>query len=213
MNPLVLRANAQKLARVSRQNGVTNLAKMQGTTVNIYDTLDLATAGNSPQFFVSANSRTFPLTNVNTNRFANGRSMLIQRFYLSIITRNGGTGQFESVLSIDESNYPQFNLGELTINLAGQTILDQFSVTSSMAKFNKDAKFGMVSNNGQVTPPAVLRYSHSVFNFDLDVVILPDREFSATLRLPAYTAPAPNTVFLRLTLEGLGTLQRVNSAI
>jgi hypothetical protein len=208
MNASTLQYNLNKLRAVANRNGESNVRQQQGTTRAIYDSIDLATAGTSPVFFRDANSRTFPFTNVPKNSFSDGISMLIQRVYFCIVSVNAGV---ITAINPVRALFPQFAAAELSILVAGQEVLQRFPMLSTQAEYNKDARFGAVSQGPLATD--INRMESSVFNFDLDVVILPNREFTAAVQLPAFTAPAPGTRFLRLNLEGVGTVQKVGGNI
>jgi hypothetical protein len=211
------RYNISKLQRVAGRNQEANVRNQQGTTRNIYDTLEL-TGQTNLTFFQNANSRTFPLTNLTQNQFPDNVSMMVQRVYLTVLTTTAAlpAGTISSIDGIKASSLPQFNASELTMTIAGQQVIDRFSLLSTQAEFNKSAKFGSVSATSVAATGALVTrqfIEHCVFAFDIDVAILPNRTFTASIQLPVYATPGAGTKYLRLTLEGIGTIQKVVGTI
>jgi hypothetical protein len=196
---------------VGRNNGEKNLGQQQASIITLYDSFDLATAGTNLSFFQNAGSRNFPFTNVQQNRFSKDRTMTIARVYMSVVTV--ASGQITRIVPLDASEFPQFQAAELNILIGGQQVLDRFAMLSSSGPFNFSSNFGTRSIS-PATGNAEVLYSNSVYQFQATPVILSDLEYVAQITLPAYTAPAnAGTRYLRLTLEGFGTLPKVVGAL
>lgn len=200
----------QRIMDVGRNNGERNLGQQQASIITLYDSFDLNTAGTNLSFFQNAGSRNFPFTNVQQNRFSKDRTMTIARVYMSVVTV--AAGQITRIVPLDASAFPQFQAAELNILIGGQQVLDRFALLSSMGPFNFSSNFGTRSIS-PATGNAEVLYSNSVYQFQATPVILSDLEYVAQVTLPAYTAPAAGTTFLRLTLEGFGTLPKVVGAL
>jgi hypothetical protein len=203
--------NIRKLQRVAGRNQERSVRNQQGTTRNIYDTIEM-TGQTTFVFFQTANARSFPLTNLNQNQFPDNVSMMVQRVYLSIYSTNAALpgGTISSITPVKQL-FPQFNAAELTMTIAGQQVIDRFSMLSTQADFNKSAKFGAIAQGPLATD--INRIEHAVYSFDIDVAILPNRTFQATIQVPNYAAPSAGTRYLRLTMEGIGTIQKVVSTL
>jgi hypothetical protein len=200
----------QRIMDVGRNNGERNLGQQQASIITLYDSFDLNTAGTNLSFFQNAGSRNFPFTNVQQNRFSKDRTMTIARVYMSVVTV--AANQITRIVPLDASAFPQFQAAELNILIGGQQVLDRFAMLSSMGPFNFSSQFGTRSISPAAGNAEVL-YSNSVYQFQATPVILSDLEYVAQVTLPAYTPPAAGTTFLRLTLEGFGTLPKVVGAL
>jgi len=201
-----------KIMQVGAANNNADLARMQASVISIYDTYDLALGGTLIPFFQSVNNKSFPFTNLSQNRFTAGKSFSVQSYSLSVITRTAG-GQFLRVMTIDESTFPQLALGELSLIVSNTQVIDRYPIINSVGPFNRDAKFQSNANTVIDAVDNVKYRSQAVDILPAQPVILPDQEFVANLQLPAYTAPATDTVYLRLTMRGFGTLFSPNGTI
>jgi len=199
-----------RILNVGARNDDKRLGLQQASTLTIYDTYDLSGGGGMIPFFQNVQGKSFPFTNMAQNKFTKDKSMTVQRCYLTYFTVAGG--QITSIFSIDASPYPQLAKAELNLIVGGSQILDRFALLSSVAPFNYMANFGNRSISPAVGNAEVV-YSHSVYQFQAQPVILPDTEFIANIQIPAITAPAAGIRYLQLTLEGFGTLPKVQGAL
>jgi len=175
----------RKLIGVNNRYGNSGIKKQQGTTVIKYDTLPID-GSNTFRFFEGANNRDFPLTNVGSsgNRLEVGSSMICERAYLSILTKEG-----EDWIKVDGvSAVTNAFMSEFTLQVANKECIKNVPIMSWIPEFNKNA--GSTDYNN--------------FEFDTQVVLQPLLEYIAIVRFPALVAT--DGAFLRLTIEGTGSI-------
>lgn len=178
----------KKLAHVANRFGNKALAKQQGSTIVIYDTLPID-GRTEFNFFENANSRSFPFTNLQEGKLNVGEGMIISRMYLSIITVDKNSGAFKEVQPLGLSvTSTQLESGEITITQANSVILKKFPVLSFVSEFNKSSEFS----------------TQSVVELDTQLSLQPLLEFQAKLR--SATVSKIDNTYLRLTFEGAGAL-------
>jgi len=206
----------QKIMQVGAQNNAADLARMQPTTIAIYDTFDCskfsATANNMVQFFKNVNSKDYPFANIQQNKLSSGKAFAVQQFYLLVMTKTAGVNPFTKVETIDEANgYKGLGLGDLSLLVSNTQVLESYPVAGSVGPWNRDGNFSMPATSktaGTDSTGAYTNYrSNAVKVFPAQPIILPDQDFVAQIQFPPITpAAAADTVYLKLVLEGFGTL-------
>lgn len=197
--------DSRKIAQVTDNLGFNNVSKQQGTTVTIYDSIELVETTNvsTLTFFRECNTRQFPLTNMTRNQFNNGESMSVERFYLYVTVINTTTGVISGVYPL-ETSLGLWGLvrGDLDFTIASAKVLRQYNTVGNFAPFNRDAQFFAQD----ATSSDMI--GHSVKNLDQKPVIPPLTDFYAELKVPPYTPPpiVGSKQYLTLCLEGLGSL-------
>lgn len=210
---------ANRLINAARETGTRNMSKQQGTTWTIYDTIDLFVSGTTLNFFQQLNTKGYPWTNLQQNKFSQDEGMVIQRAFLTIISVAGGTTSYQYApgtinlpQTIEESAFPEFYLAEGTILISGSQVLKKFSFLSSFAPFNYMAKFSGLSGNGE--QGEVIGRGHSVYSFESTPAIPPNVEFSVPITVPQFQTPANAGLnYCRLTLEGFGSIPNVGGTL
>lgn len=176
----------RKIVGVNSKLGNRGVKSQQGSTVVLYDSLPLDGTQNVLKFFENANLRQFPDTNLNNqgNRLGVLESLAIERFYLAEV-RKTPAGAISKVNPISQG---QIFGGELEIEIANTKVLKRMPISSILPQFNKNSEH--INNNN--------------FEFDTQVVIPPQLEFSFNLRLdnPAKV----DNAFVRLVVEGVGSV-------
>jgi hypothetical protein len=81
-------------------------------------------------------------------------------------------------------------MGELNLSIANSTVLKNFPTLSTVPYFNY--------SSGTI--------KEVVYELDTNIVIPPLLEYIMQLRLPAYNVPDYTNLYLRLTIEGSGSL-------
>jgi hypothetical protein len=183
---------SQQIVGVNQRLGNTAVPNMQGTTRMIYDTAAITSATATDQvftFFSGVSSRTYPATNLSSNRFEVGESLAIQGF--SFATFTTATTNLSNALS------PQVAVrgGILNFYIGNQRIIKDLEICTY-------SRFGIgeaVSEAGECT----------VFRLETPIVIPPQIEYYATLRLS--TSSALNGFTLLFTAFGTGTLLNTKS--
>jgi hypothetical protein len=181
----------RKAIGVSQKFGNTGLKKQQGTTRILYDSLPLD-GRNQFNFFEGSNNRDFPLTNVGAsgNKLTVGELVVIERVYLSFMAYDGDTvpdivplGPVGGGIAIDSLPY-----GDLSLEIANNTVLKPISAVSFQSYFNKNADFDGDTN----------------FEFDTQLVLQPLLEYIWRYRVANYGAV--EDAYLRLTFEGTAAI-------
>ena len=173
---------------VQKRLGNDNVERMQGSTVIVYDSLPID-GRTTFEFFREANSRAFPLTNVGAfGTLGVGDSLVIERYYLSVITLTLDPDVVTVVASVPAAGLVNVLAGQFTFDIANKITVVDMPVLSSDSRFNKDAPFADYNN----------------FEFDTQIVLPPLLRFKCSLRVT--TQPAVADTFLRLTLEGAGSI-------
>jgi hypothetical protein len=201
---------ADKLRRLAAKYKIPGLVDQQPTTQAIYDTLDLnalsTTSDATLSFFSGLNARFFPDTNLQSNTFSAGQALLIQNIAFAIITKSSGT--ITDIQPLEDTIYKPLLAGYFSLILTGQTVWQTYPLALGYAPFNPDAKFHSIS----VGPTAAAAWAqrdigHGSIVSDVDLGIVPNREFVLPVRLPKIAAvPSAGTKFLQVLLSGYGTL-------
>ena len=140
----------QKILYASQQLGL-NLAGMQGTTRNVYDTLPLPGTGDvTLEFFKNVGQRAFPDTNVSDNKFQAGSGLLVEAIALYGVGAEG----------IPQAGTLQPITGNTRAELiiANQTVLKDIPLTevvgqSNMSKGALSRVFYLAPLVGILIPP------------------------------------------------------------
>ena len=186
---------AQQIVGVNQRLGNTAVPNMQGTTRYIYDSQDLVAATNQTlTYFQGVAGRAFPLANISSNRFEVGESLAI----------TGITYAFRAIAPAD---------------LASP--LETTPVTGTNP-FTNTFLFNLYIGNQRVIKDLDLQYSkfllgeskgttvlNNVLHLETPIVIPPQIEFYATIRITSNTSV--NVRKMYLGLFGQGTLLNTKS--
>jgi len=186
--PTVGRVTPQsKGLHVAQEMGNRNIAKQQGTSRIIYDTLPVNGA-TEYRFFEGTAGRTFPFTNLDANsgKLNVGEIMVLETAQLTIITVDAVTGNITALADI--STVPAFLGGEISFMIGESQVLKRLALQNFSGDFNKD---------GQTA-------TANVYRFDNYISIQSLLEFVGRVR-PFNAVTIANT-YVRLTLEGVGSL-------
>lgn len=187
---------SQQIVGVNQRLGNTAVPDMQGTTRMIYDsaaTNALAT-DQTLSFFANASTRTFPQTNLNNNRFEVGESLAIQgitTFWAPTVTTIAQTIQ-PNANSPAAYTYTQI----LNFFIGNQRIIKDLEVGYYRTNLGETISAGDVSN---------------IINFETPLVIPPQVEFYATIRLTSSDVVGANSTRMYLAIFGQGTLLNTKS--
>ena len=201
-NVIINRITPQdKNINVNDRFGNNGIRKQQGTSVTKYDTLPLD-GRTTLNFFEGSAARNFPLSNTGSdgNKLGVGNTLVIERLYFTVLElitppppgipfyqtlNNQGTLQNLAAVGLDVVNYAELNL-----SIANSTVLRNFPILSTTPFFNYSSTTDV----------------ENVYDLDTNIVIPPLLEYVAQLRIPTYTPPITNNLFLRLTIEGSGSI-------
>ena len=144
------------------------------------------------RFFEGSSQRNFPDSNTNAdgNKLGVGSTMVVERAYLSVITKDPVSGAITVVdeLDLTTAAYAPIVAGEFTLSIANTEVIKQVPILSWLPEFNKNAENNLNSN----------------FEFDTQAVIPPLLEYVAIVRTAGNVTV--EDAFLRLTLEGAGAI-------
>ena len=179
----------QKAIGVNNRFGNVNIRKNQGSSVELYDTLDLTVAGagsgTTLRFYEDAQTRTFPDTNLeNSNQLSVGETLVVENIYFSILSLTEGAVSGIAPIKLGG----QLDLSEFSIEIANSVVLKRLPVLSTVSDFNESANFE----------------DNSVYQFYTQLVIPPLLNFSVNLRIPPVTIA--NAVKIRCNIAGVGSL-------
>ena len=179
----------QKAIGVNNRFGNVNIKRNQGSSVELYDTLDLSVAGagsgTTLRFFEDAQTRTFPDTNLeNSNQLSVGETLVVENIYFSILSITEGAVSGIAPFKLGGT----LDLSEFSIEIANSVVLKRLPVLSTVSEFNESANFE----------------DNSVYQFYTQLVIPPLLNFSVNLRIPPVTID--NAVKIRCNIAGVGSL-------
>ena len=188
-----------KLALVNSKLGNKALGRNQGSTVEIFDYINVTTnVGNAAtiRFFDGVNTRQFPFTNLQQNQLQVGEALAIQYIALTRITVNR-SNKITSQSSILTA--AGLALSQLNILLDNSRILKNNSLTRANSIFNTQGHTG----------------TNNLFYPDTDLTIPPQISFTAELQTPANsdTAPADEDVYYGCHLFGTGAILNLKTNV
>lgn len=185
-----------KLMQIADKFGNTGIQKMQGSTVVKYDSLPLD-GRTQYNFFEGSAQRNFPLSNTGSdgNRLGVGASMVIQRAYLSVVKIDPLTDAITQVLPITLAAFPAIAAGEFGFEVANSLVIKNVPIMSWLPEFNKNSENAL----------------NTSFEFDTLVSIQPLLEYVASIRVLGQPVVATN--FLRLTIEGVGSIMAARTTM
>lgn len=163
-----------KLALVNNKIGNPSLKKNQGSSVEVYDYIDVTNIIGTQQvlrFFADVNTKTFPFTNIQQNQLTTGEALAIE--YIAF-TRLEITGIQTPVLTKFEAltaAVSSLSLAQFSFLLDNSRILKNNSLARTFADLN--TKGGTATN--------------SLFYPDTDLTIPTQIPFTCELNVPANT--------------------------
>lgn len=179
----------EKIMAVSKKFGNDSIADQQGSTIIKYDTLPLD-GRTEFRFFDGSAQRNFPLSNTESdgNKLGVGDTMVVARAYVSIVDIDAVTQQISGIAPLTLAADPALLGSQFNFEIANVIVIKNVPILSWTPEFNKDAE-NALSNS---------------FEFDTQVVIEPLLQFVARVQSSDVTVQANR--FLRLTLEGTGSI-------
>jgi len=191
----------QKLVSVNNRIGNDYIKQQQGTTKQIYDTVEFQTSANNQvlNLFIDAKQRSFPKTNFD-NQLISGDALALQRISFAIVvTTDEGV---VTVYTIEDfigslAGTENLKLGEFSIKINTDTVMKPIRLLHTLPEFNKNA-LNEVSN---------------IFEFNTDLVLPPQLDFELTVKLPPLVfVPVPGSTYeISATIEGVGAQLNLKS--
>lgn len=186
---------AQQIVGVNQRLGNTAVPNMQGTTRYIYDSQEMVSSSNQTlTFFQGVSARTFPLSNISNNRFEVGESLAIQGISMTFRTA--------AIASLNETLETSPVSGT---NAFTNTFLFNFYIGNQRVIKDLDLQYSKYLLGESKAAASI----NNVLHLETPIVIPPQIEFYATIRLTSSTNV--NVRRLYLGLFGQGTLLNTKS--
>jgi hypothetical protein len=182
---------SQQIVGVNQRLGNTAVPNMQGTTRMIYDSVATTNQLDATYtFFSGVSSRVYPLSNLSSNRFEVGESLAIQGFTFQVYLTSNPT--LATAFNVVNNN---LRGGILNLYIGNQRVIKDLEIVSY-------SRFGIGESISETTEA-------NVFRLETPIVIPPQIEFYATLRLGVTAAINGYTAVL--AAYGTGTLLNTKS--
>ncbi len=186
---------SQQIVSVNQRLGNTAVPNMQGTTRYIFDSqAQVASNNQTLTFFQNVSQRAYPSANINNNRFEVGESLAITGISY-FWTVNPVTVLTESIQPQPDNAADRFtNTLTLDLFIGNQRVIKNLDLNYS--------KVGI----GEAYDPAGIT---NVLRLETPIVIPPQIEFYATVRITGSTVVEAKRMYLGLF--GQGTLLNTKS--
>jgi hypothetical protein len=196
-----------KIMKVAADNNIAGIVLNNPTDFTLYDMVDLSNAGTNGQvlsFFNNTNGKTFPLTNLTSNTLTAGQIAGIYGMVFSIHTK--ASGKYSKPLNIEQAaGYEQLLMSDATFLVQNQVQLQSLSLMKGSSFGNPEGSFGCIATGG-TSNLTITNNGDAVIYLDSAPVLLPNNLYEVQVKLPAFTAPSADAVYLRCTLLAYGTL-------
>jgi hypothetical protein len=176
---------SQQIVGVNQRLGNNALPNMQRTTRAIFDSLDHTGAATdfTLTYFQGVSARVYPAANVSSNKFEVGESLAIQGF--AFFQRSTATIQTRAF-----SLQPAITTAILNFYIGNQRVVKDLEIGGY-------SRFQIGESISEAVQP-------TVFRLETPIVIPPQIEFYATIRVGAYSTQDAET--FTLCAFGTGTL-------
>lgn len=192
-----------KLALVNNKLGNPSLKKNQGSTVEIYDYIEITAPGTAEtiRFFQDVNSHAWPFSNINQNQLQVGEALAIEYiFFTRMVTQTSSAGiititAFDALLN----TVPTLSLSQFNFLLDNSRIIKNNSLTRTNTELN--VKGGTADN--------------FVFYPDTDLTLPPQINFIGELRIPGNSdaAVTDRKVYYGCHLLGTGAILNLKTNV
>jgi hypothetical protein len=191
-----------KIALVNNKLGNPALKNNQGSSTEVYDYINVtATLGQQQvlRFFESANTRTFPFTNLTAggNALQAGEALSIQYAAftrIEVVRASGALSKFEALTAA----VSELSLSQIQVLLDNSRIIKNNTLCRSFADLNTQG--GTAAN--------------SLFYPDTDLVIPPQIQFTVELQTPANSDAAEAVdVYYGCHLFGTGAILNLKANV
>jgi hypothetical protein len=179
----------QKLLETTGKFGQHNIKKQQGTTRILYDTLPITPTTSELKFFVGSQNRVFPFSNTGSfgNKLEVGEALVISHIYLSNVNIYTGETTLVTISDLQDVDY----MGELNIIQGNSQVMKPIPIMSFKEQYNKDSNHAL----------------GVVFTFNTLLTLMPLIEYEFDIQMyPGHVAPKSGIDYIRLTIEGVGSI-------
>jgi len=181
-----------KLISVNNHFGNPMLAKQQGSTIEVFDLIQLDPTRTSYDFFRDVNGKRFPFTNLQEGKLQPQESFILSYSYWSLIFQDSTTGEFLNQRKLVLGSDPSLLMGVVEMRIENQIVIKELPLRSWATEYNQAAE-----NN-----------IDGVYDFQTKIAFLPLLNFRAAVQFPVdfITPPVGQNVFLGFTLGGPGAI-------
>ena len=204
--------NSQKLLYISQSLGI-DLSEMQGSTMNIVDTVPLTYSTNRQtfEFFINAQGKTRTFSNFQTGNLNAGEAMVMEeiKFFMLQLSQASLTDPTTSIISMAPignfnfslmSSYDSFQAGLMSITIANKQVVKDYQINDSNPNVNK--KTTGVSPSVGLTDAGTQTYllnrpmGQSAIELEAPPVLPPNQKLKVTLEIPPVSAGNTNMALM-----------------
>jgi hypothetical protein len=194
-------SKAQKLKYIADNLGLPGIADMQGSTVNIYDTVAIST-GTGRQvlnFFANTSNKSRTFSNFQTGTLNAGEAMISEEIAFIALTASGPdltsdstaitvAGPVQAVSATGLPNKPSVTLGLMNFTIANRKVVKDLNTFEQDPAFNPRSTGVAVFDTATAT---IVRFGESKIYLEAPPVIPPNQKIQLTLEIsPTGTIPA-----------------------
>lgn len=184
----------QKIIAVNDHFGNPQIAKQQGSTVEVFDFIKIDPTETNYTFFKDANSKKFPFTNLQEGKLQPQESFIMSYAYFTLMSIDTSLAsqpiieQRRIVLTLD----PALMAGTMEVQIENNIVVKPLPIRSFATEFNNAAE-----NN-----------IDGVYDFLTKIALLPLLNFQANVKMVPgfFTLPVDTDVYIGLTLGGPGAI-------
>ena len=192
-----------KLALVNNKLGNPSLKKNQGSSVELYDYVEITSPGTAEtiRFFQDVNTHAWPFSNINQNQLQVGEALAIEYIlFTKMITETNSAG----VTKITQ--------WDALINAVGSLTLAQFNFLLDNSRIIKNNSLARTNTQFNIKGATAENF---VFYPDTDLTIPPQINFIGELRIPANadTLPEGKKVYYGCHLLGTGAILNLKTNV
>jgi hypothetical protein len=190
---------SQKIVATTRKFGLGGMANQQGSAVNIYDTVNVATSAN-PQvltFFDNTSNKVKTFTNWQQGEFKAGETLATKFIYVHIVqllnaslTDNANT--IINYFPVGKTKATSIvAYGNAEFKIANTTVFKEYQLLELLPTFNPGNQgLSAYDEAAELANPVII--GRSVIELDTVPVIIPNQAVKFTLQIPPITLPAGN---------------------
>lgn len=193
--------NSQKLIYISDKLGLKGIQDQQGSTLNLFDTVAIATNTTQRQtlsFFSSTTNKSNNFTNFQQGMLNAGESLVMERiaFYLATLSATDLTADATNitaitplpmVLSAQVTRPDALVAGLMSINIANVSVVTGYQTSELKPEFNPQTVGYSVFDNSAYTGLTSHEFrgsGYSAIQMEAPPVLPPNQKFNLQLSLP-----------------------------
>ena len=198
-----MQEDIKKFIALNDALGNTGIKNQQIVKRIIYDTFVIPTVNfGNIVFFVGCQNRDIPFSNLGSggNILDITESLLIQRFYLTLLNISQVQNAFAEPLSLNI--FPGLLGWDLSIEIANKKVFKDYPIMQLSSMFNRQTQFANLQTN----------IGHEYYEFENPILIPPQVEFKSVITGTSQIStapPPPFPMYARLTFEGIGTISNL----